>query len=70
MKRKIMSREKIDTANNLEAKDRAEKALEKLKAIERKFKGSMQTIVMSNGTKISSTNKERLTEYIESYDKL
>lgn len=65
-----MSREKIDTANNLEAKDRAEKALEKLKAIERKFKGSMQTIVMSNGTKISSTNKERLTEYIESYDKL
>lgn len=70
MKRKIMSREKIDTANNLEAKDRAEKALEKLKAIERKFKGSMQTIVMSNGTKISSTNKERLTEYIESYGKL
>lgn len=65
-----MSREKIDTANNVEAKDRAEKALEKLKAIERKFKGSMQTIVMSNGTKISSTNKERLTEYIESYDKL
>lgn len=65
-----MSREKIDTANNMEAKDRAEKALEKLKAIERKFKGSMQTIVMSNGTKISSTNKERLTEYIESYDKL
>ena len=70
MKRKIMSREKIDTANNLEAKDRAEKALEKLKAIERKFKGSMQTIVMSNGTKISSTNEERLTEYINSYDKL
>lgn len=70
MKRKIMSREKIDTANNLEAKDRAEKALEKLKAIERKFKGSMQTIVMPNGAKISSTNKERLTEYIESYDKL
>lgn len=70
MKRKIMSREKIDTANNLEAKDRAEKALEKLKAIERKFKGSMQTIVMSNGTKISSTNKERLTEYINSYGKL
>lgn len=65
-----MSREKIDTANNLEAKDRAEKALEKLKAIERKFKGSMQTIVMSNGAKISSTNKERLKEYIESYDKL
>ena len=65
-----MSREKIDTANNLEAKDRAEKALEKLKAIERKFKGSMQTIVMSNGTKISSTNEERLTEYINSYDKL
>lgn len=65
-----MSREKIDTANNLEAKDRAEKALEKLKAIERKFKGSMQTIVMPNGTKISSTNKERLKEYIESYDKL
>jgi hypothetical protein len=65
-----MSREKIDTANNLEAKDRAEKALEKLKAIERKFKGSMQTIVMPNGAKISSTNKERLTEYIESYDKL
>lgn len=65
-----MSREKIDTQNNLEAKDRAEKALEKLKAIERKFKGSMQTIVMPNGAKISSTNKERLTEYIESYDKL
>lgn len=65
-----MSRKKIDTANNLEAKDRAEKALEKLKAIERKFKGSMQTIVMPNGAKISSTNKERLKEYIESYDKL
>lgn len=65
-----MSREKIDTTNNMEAKDRAEKALEKLKAIERKFKGSMQTIVMPNGTKISSTNKERLTEYIESYGKL
>lgn len=65
-----MSREKIGTANNLEAKDRAEKALEKLKAIESKFKGSMQTIVMPNGTKISSTNKERLTEYIKSYDKL
>lgn len=65
-----MSREKIDTQNNLEAKDRAEKALEKLKAIERKFKGSMQTIVMPNGAKISSTNKERLKEYIESYDKL
>lgn len=65
-----MSREKIDTANNMEAKDRAEKALEKLKAIERKFKGSMQTIVMPNGAKISSTNKERLKEYIESYDKL
>lgn len=65
-----MSREKIDTANNVEAKDRAEKALERLKAIERKIKGSMQTIVMSNGTKISSTNKERLKEYIESYGKL
>lgn len=65
-----MSKEKFDTANNVEAKDRAEKALEKLKAIERKFKGSMHTMVMPNGTKISSTNKERLTEYINSYGKL
>ena len=65
-----MSKEKIDTANNVEAKDRAERALEKLKNIERKRLKTMHTIVMSNGTKISSTNKERLTEYINSYGKL
>lgn len=65
-----MGKEKIDTASNVEAKDRAEKALEKLKNIERKRFKTMHTIVMSNGTKISSTNKERLTEYINSYGKL
>lgn len=65
-----MSKEKIDIASNVEAKDRAEKALEKLKNIERKRLKTMHTIVMSNGTKISSTNKERLTEYINSYGKL
>lgn len=65
-----MSKEKIDTANNVEAKDRAERALEKLKSIERKRLHTMHTMVMSNGTKISSTNKERLTEYINSYGKL
>ena len=65
-----MSKEKIDIASNVEAKDRAEKALEKLKNIERKRFKTMHTIVMSNGTKISSTNKERLTEYINSYGKL
>lgn len=65
-----MGKEKIDTASNVEAKDRAEKALEKLKNIERKRLKTMHTIVMSNGTKISSTNKERLTEYINSYGKL
>lgn len=65
-----MSKEKIDTANNVEAKDRAERALEKLKNIERKRLHTMHTMVMSNGTKISSTNKERLTEYINSYGKL
>lgn len=65
-----MGKEKIDTASNVEAKDRAEKALEKLKNIERKRFKTMHTIVMSNGTKISSTNEERLTEYINSYGKL
>lgn len=65
-----MSKEKIDTANNVEAKDRAERALEKLKNIERKRLHTMHTMVMPNGTKISSTNKERLTEYIKSYGKL
>lgn len=65
-----MGKEKIDIASNVEAKDRAEKALEKLKNIERKRFKTMHTIVMSNGTKISSTNKERLTEYINSYGKL
>lgn len=65
-----MSKEKIDTANNVEAKERAERALEKLKNIERKRLKTMHTMVMPNGTKISSTNKERLTEYINSYGKL
>lgn len=62
-----MSKEKIETANSVDAHDKASKALEKMKALERKYKENLITKKMPNGVEITSNNEERINEFIENY---
>lgn len=62
-----MSKEKIDSTNSIDARDRATKALEKMKALEQKFKDSLISKKLPNGVEIKSTNIERINEFIENY---
>jgi hypothetical protein len=61
---------KADTNNGFENKDKAEKALEKMKELEKKFKQNLHTVRLTDGTEISSKNKERINDYINSYGRL
>lgn len=61
---------KVDTTNGFENKDKAEKALEKMKELEKKFKQNLHTVRLADGTEISSKHKERINDYINSYGRL
>lgn len=61
---------KVDTANGFENKDKAVKALEKMKALEAKLNGSLQTTKLPNGVEITSNNEERIKDFINSYGRI
>lgn len=50
-------------------KDKAQKALEMMKALEEERAGEMTTIVASDGTVISSTNEQWLKEWKRMHDR-
>jgi DNA replication protein DnaD len=49
----------------VDAKRAAELNLKKMRALEEKFKPRMKTIVLKDGTIISSTNEEHLKYFLE-----
>jgi predicted nucleotide-binding protein len=63
-----MSKEKVDLI--FLAKDKDKIALTELKALEAKKKDDLTTVAVSEKLTVSTTNQNRLNEYIKKYGKL
>lgn len=63
-----MSKEKVDLIFLTKDKDKI--ALAEFKALEAKKKGDLTTVVVSEKLTVSTTNQNRLNEYIKHYGKL
>lgn len=63
-----MSKEKVDLI--FFAKDKDKIALAELKALEAKKKDDLTTVAVSEKLTVSTTNQNRLNEYIKKYGKL
>lgn len=63
-----MSKEKVDLI--FLAKDKDKIALTELKALEAKKKSDLITVAVSEKLTVSTTNQNRLNEYIKKYGKL
>lgn len=63
-----MSKEKVDLI--FLAKDKDKIALAELKTLESKKKGDLTTVAVSEKLTVSTTNQNRLNEYIKKYGKL
>lgn len=63
-----MSKEKVDLI--FLAKDKDKIALTELKALESKKKDDLTTVAVSEKLTVSTTNQNRLNEYIKKYGKL
>lgn len=63
-----MSKEKVDLI--FLAKDKDKIALAELKTLEAKKKSDLTTVAVSEKLTVSTTNQNRLNEYIKKYGKL